>query len=107
LRQLYNGAKAFIMANEEDFGLVMAEAMACGTPVIAYSEGGAMEIVEPHATGMLFHSQTVDALAEVLQDFERVRFDRKLIAEKAKKFDTAQFVQGITKAVTKIAGLPQ
>ncbi len=51
LRALYNGARGFIMANEEDFGLVMAEAQACGVPVIAYGAGGALEIVQEAELG--------------------------------------------------------
>jgi glycosyltransferase involved in cell wall biosynthesis len=102
LRALYNGAKGFIMANEEDFGLVTAEAQACGTPVIAYSAGGSIEIVEPHATGLLFHDQTVDSLIQAVEDFERVQFDRKRISEHAQKFSMGQFEQGMSEKIQKL-----
>ncbi|MEK7462969.1 MAG: glycosyltransferase, partial [Patescibacteria group bacterium] len=48
---LYNGAQAFIFPQVEDFGLVAAEAQACGTPVIALNQGGGREIVENGKTG--------------------------------------------------------
>ncbi|MDM7143618.1 glycosyltransferase, partial [Klebsiella pneumoniae] len=40
-------AKAFVFAAEEDFGITPVEAMACGTPVIAYGKGGVLETVKP------------------------------------------------------------
>jgi glycosyltransferase involved in cell wall biosynthesis len=39
-------ARAFVFAAEEDFGISIVEAQACGTPVIAYGKGGALEIVQ-------------------------------------------------------------
>lgn len=99
LRELYAGATAFIMANEEDFGLVMAEAQACGTPVIAYGRGGALEIVEPRVTGMLFSLQTVESLVETVQAFERLRFDRTVICKKAKRFSIEHFREGVQAAI--------
>ena len=57
-------AKAFVFAAEEDFGISVVEAQACGTPVIAYGKGGALETVldGSHArpTGLFFDEQTTD-----------------------------------------------
>ncbi len=53
--------------------------MACGTPVIAYARGGATETVVPlgttiaEPTGVWFAEQTVDCLAEALEQFETHR----------------------------------
>ena len=67
-------AKAFVFASREDFGIAPLEAQACGTPVIAYGEGGALETVvgwpAPEATGMFFDAQTPDALEEAVRFFE-------------------------------------
>jgi glycosyltransferase involved in cell wall biosynthesis len=54
-RELYTQARALLMPIRwpEPFGLVMVEAMACGTPVIAFPEGSAPEIVEDGRTGFL------------------------------------------------------
>ena len=45
LRKYMQHAKAFVFAAEEDFGITPVEAQACGTPVIAYGRGGALETV--------------------------------------------------------------
>ncbi|MDA1082740.1 MAG: glycosyltransferase [Gemmatimonadetes bacterium] len=67
-------ARAFVFAAEEDFGIAPVEAMACGTPVIAYGKGGATETVRaddsPDATGMLYPEQTAESLAAAVRAFE-------------------------------------
>ena len=67
-------AKAFVFAAEEDFGIVPVEAQACGTPVIAYGKGGALETVIgmplPNATGLFFPEQSIDAIQEAVTNFE-------------------------------------
>ena len=63
-------AKAFIFAAEEDFGIVPVEAQACGTPVIAFGKGGALETVLVNKTGLFFDSQTVDSLCDAVFRFE-------------------------------------
>lgn len=66
-------ARAFIFAAYEDFGIVMAEAQAAGTPVIAYHRGGAEDIVSPlgrpKATGVLFEEQESSAIVEAVRHF--------------------------------------
>jgi len=73
-------AKAFIMAALEDFGIIVAEAQASGTPVICYGRGGASEIVvrvdsprEP--TGVLFEEQSVESLVDAVDRFESLQAD--------------------------------
>jgi hypothetical protein len=68
-------AKAFVFAAEEDFGITPVESQACGTPVIAFGKGGAMETVVVSddvslATGIFFAEQTVESLVEAVQRFE-------------------------------------
>jgi glycosyltransferase involved in cell wall biosynthesis len=68
--------RALVFPGEEDFGIVPVEAMACGTPVIAYGRGGATETVVPpggrrEPTGLWFEEQTADGLADALLRFER------------------------------------
>lgn len=101
LRVLYNGAEALIFPQVEDFGLVAAEAQACGTPVIAYSEGGAKEIVEDGITGLFFHHQAVDELNLAIKKFLLSSFDRNLIRESAKRFSKAKFKNRILSIVKK------
>jgi glycosyltransferase involved in cell wall biosynthesis len=74
LIQLMQRARCFVFAAEEDFGITLVEAQACGTPVIAYSRGGAAEIVVQEATGrptgVLFDRQEPDAIIAAIERFE-------------------------------------
>jgi glycosyltransferase involved in cell wall biosynthesis len=95
LRDLYAGARAFIFPQVEDFGLVAAEALACGTPVVAFKGGGALEIVNDGATGIFFEKETVESLMEALKKVEHMKFDRSKIAASTEKFSFAHFKNGI------------
>ena len=66
-------AKAFVFAAEEDFGISVVEAQACGTPVIAYGKGGALETVRDGArpTGLFFEEQDAEAIIAAVDAFER------------------------------------
>jgi glycosyltransferase involved in cell wall biosynthesis len=69
-------AKAFVYAACEDFGIALVEAQACGTPVIAYGAGGALETVgdirkhPDSGTGLFFLDQSPTALIEAVKAFE-------------------------------------
>ncbi|WP_454877793.1 glycosyltransferase family 4 protein [Serratia inhibens] len=69
-------AKAFVFAAEEDFGITAVEAQACGTPVIAFGKGGALETVRPYGcdkpTGLFFKQQTVASVVEAVELFESI-----------------------------------
>lgn len=69
-------AKAFVFAAEEDFGITPVEAQACGTPVIAFGKGGALETVrglgiKDKPTGIFFDKQTKDSLINAVNNFEQ------------------------------------
>ena len=74
LRGWLRGARAFVFAAEEDFGIAPIEAQACGTPVIAFGKGGALETIVPHgsagASGLFFAEQTVESLLGAIETFE-------------------------------------
>ncbi len=76
LVDLMQRARAVVYAAEEDFGITMAEAQACGTPVIAYGRGGAADIVitDPadSPTGVLFHQQDAAAVTDAIRRFETI-----------------------------------
>lgn len=86
----FQTALGFIMPNMDDFGIVAVEAMAAGTPVIAYNKGGALDYVTPR-TGLFFDKQTPKALAKVLETAAAKSFNYETIAEHATKFSTAAF----------------
>jgi glycosyltransferase involved in cell wall biosynthesis len=74
LRELMRGARAFVFAAEEDFGIAPVEAQACGTPVIAYARGGVVETVRgldaAQPTGVLFKDQSAAAIRAAVATFE-------------------------------------
>lgn len=75
LKSHMQNAKAFVFAAEEDFGIIPVEAQACGTPVIAFGKGGALETVVPLGmqgpTGVLFTEQSVPSLVDAVNSFEK------------------------------------
>lgn len=68
-------AKAFVFAAEEDFGITPVESQACGTPVIAFGKGGALETINSihsaNPTGAFFDKQEVSSVITAIEDFER------------------------------------
>ena len=65
-------ARAMVFAAEEDFGIAPVEAQACGTPVIAYGRGGALETVASHGagtTGAFFFEQSLQSIATAVKEF--------------------------------------
>lgn len=93
LKDYMKRAKAFVFAAEEDFGIVPLEAQACGTPVIAYGKGGALETVKVGKTGLFFKEQTEAALIAAITSFEQKveDWDAIGIRKHAETFDTSRF----------------
>ncbi|HXS83857.1 MAG TPA: glycosyltransferase [Methylomirabilota bacterium] len=121
LARLIARARAFIFPGEEDFGIMPLEAMASGTPVIAYGRGGAVETVGRGATvealekvaaggharvpgGMLFGTQTADAIAAAVSAFERETFEPTVLAALAGPFSGERFDAEI-RAVFRATGI--
>jgi glycosyltransferase involved in cell wall biosynthesis len=105
LVDLMQRARAFIFAAEEDFGITPVEAQACGTPVIAFGRGGALETIRglEHAdpTGLFFNSQQPRAIADAVLAFERNQ-ERMLPAscrENAERFSVQIFRESYTRFV--------
>lgn len=114
-------AKALVFAGCEDFGIALAEAQYCGTPLIAFARGGANDIVRPlggtePATGVLFNKQDVRTVVEAVGRFEAhsaeitaeachlnglrfsaERFDREIL-------DAVEFVRDISRKATLSGG---
>lgn len=75
LSKLYSGAKALIIPQEEDYGLVALEALYHDCPVIAYEKGGAKEIIIDGKTGILFGEQSVDGIRKAIARFHTMSYN--------------------------------
>jgi glycosyltransferase involved in cell wall biosynthesis len=101
--ELFAGAEAFIFPLLDDFGVVSVEAMAAGTPVIAYKAGGALDYIKPGENGEFFSPQSVKALTAALRSFDAKKYDHARIASFARKFSDDTFAQNITDFLEKTA----
>ena len=86
-------ARAFVFAAEEDFGIAPVEAQACGTPVIAFGKGGALETVVPGETGIFFYDQSAKSIKDAIRLFESAHtgFSPERIREHAEAFSQERF----------------
>jgi glycosyltransferase involved in cell wall biosynthesis len=91
LRELYRSSLALVYPGVEDFGIVMAEAQACGTPVVAAAAGGALDIVEPGATGWLVREPDVESIRAAVQEAADATLDSASIAASAERFSEERF----------------
>ena len=101
-------AKALVFAGCEEFGIALAEAQACGTPLIAFGRGGACDIVRPlgvteGSTGVLFDRQSAGAVKDAVATFE---LNRDLLRpascrENAQHFSAERFRREMREALAK------
>jgi glycosyltransferase involved in cell wall biosynthesis len=106
LRDLYRGCRALVFAGLEDFGMVLAEAQACGRPVICFGEGGAREAVIPGLTGIHFEEQSEAALLRAVERFESVTWDSATIRANSLRFSCHRFRNAMAVLLQASAGLP-
>ena len=105
LKEKMQKAKAFVFAAEEDFGITPVEAQACGTPVIAYGKGGALETVcgldSDKPTGVFFKEQNVANIVEAVNMFEKNagKITAENCRENAERFGTKRFVEDFKRFV--------
>lgn len=100
LRQHYRSARALLQPGMEDFGMAAAEALACGTPVIAFGGGGVREIVQDGRHGILYPNQSPEGLAEGLRQFLLIedKFRPEQLQQQVLRFSKERFAQEIRQA---------
>lgn len=91
LKELYNSCKAFVFPSEEDFGLVITEAMACGKPVVVFKGGGVKEIVKEGICGVFFEEQTAPAIQNALLKINLKQYNPQTIRQQALLFSKSRF----------------
>lgn len=94
----YANARAVIFPGDEDFGLVPLESLSCGTPVIAYRGGGALETLTEEIAEF-FDEPTAESLTKAIDRFEKRTFDPARCYVQAARFSRVQFEDGIRRAV--------
>ncbi len=104
LRHFYRTSRALIQTSTEDFGMASVEALACGTPVIAFNAGGVKEIVTSPTLGVLYDQPHAESLAEAMRQFiEREHtFDPATLQNHAMRFSTQRFREELTEFVNKV-----
>ncbi|MBP7811305.1 MAG: glycosyltransferase [Candidatus Moranbacteria bacterium] len=103
LQRYYREARALIFPSEEDFGMAAVEALASGTPVIAYEYGGIREILHVGETGEVFRSQTPEVIAEAVKRFIEKEahgdYPTETLIRSVQAFSRSAFELGFQKAV--------
>ncbi len=110
-------AKAFIFAAEEDFGITPVEAQSCGTPVIAFGKGGALETIlgvwanrpdgwDQSPTGVFFEEQSAQAIVSAVDFFEKKPdiFLPEICRKNAERFSVERFRKEFKNFVEKCWG---
>lgn len=92
----------FIFPGLDDFGIVGIEALAAGTPIIAYGQGGSLDYVNSK-TGILFKEQTKQSLIEAIKQFETRKFSESAIKAEANKFSPAEFKSKMSRLINHLA----
>ncbi len=103
---LLGKARALLFPQLEDAGITAIEALAAGTPVIAYGKGGVTSTLEHGKTGVFFDEQTPFVLERAIHEFEELekKLDRKKLAEYAEQFGIERFDRELKTYVEKAWG---
>ncbi|MCX6561016.1 MAG: glycosyltransferase [Candidatus Aminicenantes bacterium] len=96
LREIYRNARLYLLPGEEDFGISVVEAQACGTPVVAFGRGGATETVLDGVTGLFFKTPNVEGLLGALDKFRGLAFNSRAVREHALLFSGDRFKSRIS-----------
>lgn len=97
LQKYMQKARAFVFSALEDFGIVVIEAMTCGTPVIALNKGGTSETVIDGKTGVHFQHQTAEEIVNAVNRFESgaVDIDPNYLLKYAQGFSRRVYEENI------------
>jgi len=91
LSKIVAEAKGFVFPSLEPFGIAPIEALATGTPVLAFNQGGAQDYIKDGENGIFFDKQSSSAILKAVEKFEKTSFDAKKVSESAKKFSKENF----------------
>jgi len=95
-------ARSLLLPGVEDFGITPLEAMALGTPVIAFKAGGALDSVVNGETGIFFDDGTVESVRRALDAVEGRDWDREALRRHASAFSRARFQRQFMDALNRV-----
>ena len=93
------GAKGFIFAGKEDFGIAPIEALASGTPIIMYQAGGALDYLKDGVNGVFSPKQTPESFAKAIEKFETLKLKEKDIRDSSDEFNTENFYKELKRVI--------
>jgi len=101
-QNLLENAKAFLFPQKDDFGIVAAESIQHGCPVIAYKKGGVVDIIKDKQNGIFFNEQNENSLIKAIEKFEKMHFSSKEIAKSSQQFTKQEFQSKIKAYIDKL-----
>lgn len=101
IAQALTKAQGFFFPQEEDFGIVQVEALASGCPVIAFSKGGALDVLTNKKTGIFFKEQTVASVKEAVKQLQNTKFTPSVLQARAEDFSEESFIKQFRELVGK------
>jgi len=103
LKKLLNRARALILPQKEDAGIVQLESLSCGVPVIAYKDGGALDVIRDGKNGVFFDSQNPQSLVSAIQKFEKTEnsFNQQEIKNSAETYSLQSFQRNYLQFIEK------
>jgi glycosyltransferase involved in cell wall biosynthesis len=102
VREILQSSKAFIFPGLDDFGIAPVEALAAGTPIIAYEGGGALDYIVPGKTGEFFFPQTAEALKHQLQSFDSKKYSASDISTYSTTFSQKEFADKLQRYIQEL-----
>ena len=104
LVKLLQEAKALIFPALEDFGIIAIEALAAGTPLIAYQNGGALDYLKEGQNGVFFAKQDTESLIKAIAKFESMLWSSTVITGSAQQYSKENFKESILKKIVSLTG---
>ena len=101
LSKIVSEAKGFIFPSLEPFGIAPIEALATGTPVLAFNKGGSQDYIQEGKNGVFFDEQSVESILSAIKKFEKLNFDAKKVSESAKSFSKDNFKKNFEREIRK------
>ena len=101
LSKIVSEAKGFIFPSLEPFGIAPIEALATGTPILAFNKGGSQDYIQEGKNGVFFDEQSVESILSAIKKFEKLNFDAKKVSESAKSFSKDNFKKNFEREIRK------